>query len=247
MVNKQTCLKWKRSPYKNPRNNEDISDAVFKKLLRECKVDRWSEEDCDFFHSTSYNPLSGRKISSEKTKSSFKKKCNLLKMKNSPEKMCLEWDLNRMINPRTGRKLQKQTSKIYQSLKKECEPIIQSHKEKRKSEKRNKEDILRKESLIPFDEVSSEIQRLHSELPKLKTMEAFKQWKAEFDELGKKKSKLVGNTLELDKYKKKLGKEIYELYEVYDEAFYKFEKEQEKTKKKRKLGPKVRTFEDDDE
>ena len=66
-------------------------------------------------------------------------------------------------------------------------------------------------------------------------MEAFKQWKAEFDELGKKKSKLVGNTLELDKYKKKLGKEIYELYEVYDEAFYKFEKEQEKTKKKRKL------------
>jgi hypothetical protein len=63
-------------------------------------------------------------------------------MNRSKEKMCMEWDLNRMVNPRTGRKLQKQTSKIYQSLKKECEPIIQVQREKKKSEKKKKEDVM---------------------------------------------------------------------------------------------------------
>lgn len=222
-MSKKSCEKWKLNP-------TSVSEKKFKKMKQECKSDKFDEYDCTFFKLTSINPQSMRKISSESGKKKISNKCNQNKRKQlTLEDVCKKWIKDPFVNPRTGRKLSSEKSKVYKSLEKECKKKSSPKKSPVKKSQKKEEKL--KRDLEPFEEVKKQIMKLEKNLNKCQEEEELDDWELEFDNVHKQKDLLVANTHELEDFKKDLTDRLVELFELYEEKQYECEKRKRRRRK----------------
>lgn len=117
------CKKWNIDPYRDPETDETIQEngKRFKQLLKACKSEKLSKENCKFLNTTAINPITGRKLERSGTRyKSLKKKCDILEYMDD---VCPAWKLerekNEPRNPRTNRKISP-TGKVFRDLDKQC-------------------------------------------------------------------------------------------------------------------------------
>ena len=145
---KEDCLKWKLNKLINPKTNRKIEEGkgIYNKILNQCsnkskskspiikekEKDKYTKEDClKWKLNKLINPKTNRKIEEGKgiynkilnqCSNKSKSKSPIIKEKEKDKytkEDCLKWKLNKLINPKTNRKIEEGKG-IYNKILNQC-------------------------------------------------------------------------------------------------------------------------------
>ena len=128
---KEECLKWKLNKLINPKTNRKIKQGkgLYNKIFKQCS------------HHKTPSPQKDKPSTLSPIKDKLKSKLLIINDKDKfTKEECLKWKLNKLINPKTNRKIA-EGKEVYNKILKQCSHYNSHSPIKDKSKSKEKEKV----------------------------------------------------------------------------------------------------------